>query len=52
MKLIRSDRMPVVMLKSVRSRASCSSHYAFTDSIQSIFPSFQLKIATARYTWS
>ena len=39
---------PVVMLKSVRSRASCSSQYSLLDSSQSILPYLKAKKATAR----
>ena len=35
---ILSLRIPMVTLKSWRSRASCSSQYSFMDSIQSTLP--------------
>ena len=48
MKPMRSLWMPVVTLKSFRSRASCSSQYSFIDSIQSTLPYLKAKKATAR----
>ena len=43
---------PVVMWKSVRRRASCSSQYSLLDSSQSILPYLKEKKATARNIWS